>query len=112
MAQMLAVANLFGNASVPMSIECENLVNDLSTINPSDDFFYFLLKILNLFNSQIYSSKISFSHIFSYLITTHINDIFFTKLSTTKLLNMAVKIALSHKTTYTLTDLLPYIRMF
>jgi hypothetical protein len=29
-----------------MSIECENLVNDLSTINPSDDFFYFVLRYL------------------------------------------------------------------
>jgi transglutaminase-like putative cysteine protease len=36
----VAVANLFGNAFCTyMSIECENLVNDLSTINPSDDFF-------------------------------------------------------------------------
>jgi hypothetical protein len=38
----VAVANLFGNAFCTyMSIECENLVNDLSTINPSD-FFYFV----------------------------------------------------------------------
>jgi hypothetical protein len=77
MAQMLLL-QIFSNAFCTyMSIECENLVNDLSTINPSDDFFYFVLKILNLFNSaNLEQIKFHF-HIYFHTLSQHINDIFF-----------------------------------
>jgi hypothetical protein len=43
MAQMLLL-QIFSEMHSTYMSECENLVNDLSTINPSDDFFYFVLK--------------------------------------------------------------------
>jgi hypothetical protein len=63
--------------------------------------FLFLIEMNLIYNyPNLYCLNSHYRYIF-YILKTYINDIFFIKLSKQNTTFMAVKIALSHKTTYT-----------